>query len=97
MNCRKILLSLIAMSLIFAQSALAADLLLKNTDTIQSLLEAKKGTIITLRLAGGEEMTGKVRFVSKELVQLEELIGREFDDGIVDVKKITAVIVRVKK
>ncbi len=42
-------------------------------------------------------MTGKVRFVSKELVQLEELSGRDYFDGIIDIKKISAIVVRVKK
>ena len=97
MNYRRLFASLITMVLIFAQSALAADLSIKNSDTIQSLLEAKKGTIITLRLTDGEEMTGKVRFVSKELVQLEELSGRDYYDGIIDVKKISAIVIRVKK
>jgi hypothetical protein len=97
MNYRRLFASLITMVLIFAQSALAADLSIKNSDTIQSLLEAKKGTIITLRLTDGEEMTGKVRFVSKELVQLEELSGKDYYDGIVDIKNISAIVIRVKK
>jgi len=97
MNYRRLFAGLLAMALIFAQSALAADLSIKNSDTIQSLLEAKKGTIITLRLTDGEEMTGKVRFVSKELVQLEELSGKDYYDGIVDIKKISAIVIRVKK
>lgn len=85
------------MQVFFAQVAIAADLSIKSADTIQSLLEARKGTTITLRLTGDEEMTGKVRFVSKELVQLEELSGRDYYDGIVDIKKISAIVVRVKK
>jgi len=69
----------------------------KPGDTIQKLLEERKGKRVTLRLQGNEELTGKVRTVTNELVQLGELSGREFFDAVVEVNKISAVIVRIKE
>lgn len=97
MKYRIIVLSIIVACIVFAQSAVAAELAIKSGDTTQSLLASYKGKVVTLRLTDGDEMTGKVRFVSKELVQLEELSGRDYYDGVVDVRNITAVIVKVKK
>ena len=74
-----------------------ADLVVKPGDTIQKLLEERKGKRVTLRLQGGEEITGKVRAVTGDLVQLGELSGREYFDAVVEVNRIAAVIVRVKE
>ena len=76
---------------------MAADgVTLKPGDTIQTVLEGLKGKRITVRLQGGEELTGKVVFVSKELVKLEELTRREFYDAVVEVSKVEAVILRAR-
>lgn len=75
----------------------AGDFTIKAGDTIQKVLEDRKGKRVTLRLQGGEEMTGKVRTVTKELVHLGELSGRDYFDAVVDVSKISSVIIRVKE
>ncbi|MEA5113308.1 MAG: hypothetical protein VB050_04705 [Geobacteraceae bacterium] len=75
----------------------SADFKIKQGDTIQNILEDYKGKRITLRLMGYVEMNGKVRAVTKELVQLGELANEEFHDSIVEIAKITAVIVKVKE
>jgi hypothetical protein len=69
----------------------------KPGDSIQKVLEDRTGKRVTLRLQGNEELTGKVRAVTKELVQLGELSGREFFDAVVEISKISAVVVRVKE
>ena len=51
---------------------------------------------MTLRLVSGDELTGTVRLVSPQLVQLGELASREFYDAAVATKSITAVIVRTR-
>jgi hypothetical protein len=66
-------------------------------DTIQKVLEDRKGKRVTVRLQGNEELTGKVRVVTRELVQLGELSGREFFDAVVETSRISAVIIRVKE
>lgn len=81
-----------------AAPVLAADsVTLKQGDTIQKVVESQKGKRVTVRLQGGEELTGKVGFVSKELVQLEELTRREFYDAVIDITKIEAVILRTRE
>ena len=75
----------------------AAPLVVKPGDTIQKLLEGYKGKRVTLKLHGGDELTGKVITVGRELVHLEELLRRENFDAVVDVSKIEALIVRVKE
>jgi len=96
MKCR-ISVVLVLACLCLAMNAFAESFSIKPNDTIQKVLEASKGKRIELRLVGGGELSGKVRLVTNELVQLGELSGREFFDGVIEIGKITAVIVRVKE
>jgi|GEM_PF-6980774 len=77
-------------------ATLAGELSFKDGDTLQTALEAQKGKIVTVRLTSGEELTGRVRNTSKELLQLGELAGKEYYDALVVMSKISAMIVRVK-
>jgi hypothetical protein len=76
--------------------ARAEEFVVKAGDTIQKIVEDRKGKRVTLRLQGGEELTGKVRTVTKELVHLGELSGRDYFDAVVELSRISAVIVRAK-
>jgi len=88
---------IILMLVMLAVPVMAAEgVALKAGDTIQTVLEGQKGKRVTVRLQGGEELTGKVVFVSKELVKLEELTKREFYDAVVEVSKVEAVIIRAR-
>jgi len=82
---------LLTMPLISLQ---AAELTVAPSDTLQSLLTAYKGKTVTLRLSGGEELTGVVREATTTLVVLGSLSGREFFDAAVDLAKVEALIVR---
>lgn len=97
MQVRLIVMLLLLVSLGKAPVVRAEEFAVKAGDTIQKLLEERKGKRVTLRFQGNEELTGKVRTVTKELVQLGELSGREFFDAVVEVSRISAVIVRVKE
>jgi hypothetical protein len=77
--------------------AAAEEVSLKAGDTLQKVLEGKKGKRVTIRLQGGEDLTGKVRFISKDILQLGELAGKEYYDAVIDMGKISAVIVRVRE
>lgn len=79
------------------QGAYADSLIIKPGDSIPKILEDRKGKQVTLRLSDGEEITGKVRTVTKELVQIGELSGRDYFEGIIEVGMISAVIIRVKE
>jgi F0F1-type ATP synthase delta subunit len=79
-----------------AQISYAEPLSIKPGDTLQKQIEAQKGKKITIRLQSGEELTGTVRATTNELIHLGELSGKEFFDALIDVNKVTALIVRTK-
>jgi hypothetical protein len=79
-----------------APASYAEPIAIKAGDTLQKQIEAQKGKKVTLRLVSGEELSGTVRSTTGELIHLGELSGREFFDAVVDVSKVTALIVRTK-
>jgi lipopolysaccharide export LptBFGC system permease protein LptF len=81
-----------AATVVFAEAPVV-----KAGDTLQKVLEGYKGKRVTIRLQGGEELTGRVKIISMELLHLEALNSREFFDAVVDVSRIEALIVRVKE
>jgi len=83
--------------MVCSQGAIAAELSIKSGDTIQKLLEEQKGKRVTVRMQGNDELTGKVRVVTKELLHLGELTGRDYFDAVIDMNRISVVIVRVKE
>ena len=90
------LLAVLALALLPAVSAQAQELAITASDTVQSVLAARKGKAVTLRLAGGQELTGTVREATGKLVVLGALSGKEFFDAAVPLEKIEAVLVRNK-
>ena len=90
------LLAVLALELLPAVSAQAQELAITASDTVQSFLAARKGKAVTLRLAGGQELTGTVREATGKLVVLGALSGKEFFDAAVPLEKIEAVLVRNK-
>jgi hypothetical protein len=89
-------IAVLAASVFFALPVHAQELTVSANDSVQSLLAARKGKAVTLRLAGGQELTGTVRDATAKLVVLGGLAGREFFDAAVPIEKIDAVIVRTK-
>jgi len=91
-----------ARALVFASCLLALplkaqDLAISANDTLQSVLAAQKGKRVTLRLSGGQEITGVMREATAKLVVLGGLSGREFFDAAVPLEKVEAVLVRTKQ
>jgi hypothetical protein len=87
---------LLAASFLLALPAQAQELVISANDTLQTVIGARRGKPVTLRLTGGQEITGTVRDVSTRLAVLGALSGREFFDAAVPLEKIEAVIVRAK-
>ncbi len=86
------LVSLAAPSPARAQGGLQVD----AGDKLQDVLSRQQGKTVKLRLAGGEEIEGKVALVGKDVVHLSGLTGREFFDAVVDLDRVQAVIVRAR-
>ena len=89
-------LAVLAFTLLPALAAQAQELSVGASDTVQSILAARKGKPVTVRLSGGQELTGTVREATGKLVVLGGLAGREFFDAAVPLEKIEAVLVRTK-
>lgn len=90
------LLAVLAASVLIALPVQAQELAIGANDSVQSVLAARKGKPVTVRLAGGQELTGTVREATSKLVVLGALSGREFFDAAIPLEKIEAVLVRTK-
>ncbi len=89
--------AVILLSILLTCGAVAAEpLSLKPGDTLQTVLAGQQGKRVAVRLQGGEELTGKLTFVSGDLVQLEGLTGRDFYDAVIPLARIEAVVVRTR-
>jgi hypothetical protein len=97
MNGKFIAALMLLLCLVWTQSAIASELGVKSGDNIQKVLEENKGKRVTVRVQGNDELTGKVKTVTKELLHLGELSGRDFFDAVIDLNRISVVIIRVKE
>ena len=89
-------ISTVVVACALAGAALAEPLAARPDDTIAKLLATQTGKVVTLKLGGNEELTGKVKAVSGEVVHLSELSGKEFYDAAVATDSIDAVLVRAR-
>lgn len=87
-------LALLPLLLVLAAPPAVSAAELKQDATIASVLEAAKGSKVTLRLVAGEEMTGKLAFVGDEVLRLVELTGREYFEAVIAIESVVAVISR---
>ncbi len=91
-----LIVAVLGILLLSCREGIAKEITLSSGDTVQKLLESYKGKRVTVRLGSNEEVTGTVRFVSKELLQLGELAGKEFFDAVIDINRVSAVIIRTR-
>ncbi len=68
---------------------------LQPNATVISLLQGSAGKSVELHLRSGEKMGGKIAQVTDNVVHLSNLTGAEYFDAFIDVKDISAVVVRV--
>ena len=68
---------------------------LQPSATVLGIIQGNVGKSVELHLRSGEKMGGKVAQVTDNVVHLSNLTGAEFFDAFVDVKDISAVVVRV--
>jgi len=67
---------------------------LQPNATILSILQGNTGKTVELRMNCGEKVGGKVEQVNDSLVLLSHLTGAEYFDGFVNLKDISAVVIR---
>lgn len=93
-------ISVLAVAAAFLCSAMpssGADLKIGAGDSLQSALAGQKGARATLRTRSGQEITGAVREVNANVVQIGAVSGKEFFDAVVPLSAVDAVYVRVKE
>lgn len=76
---------------VFAQEKTA----MQPNATVVSLLQSSAGKTVELHLRSGEKMGGKIAQVTDNVVHLSNLTGAEYFDAFIDVKDVSAVVVRV--
>jgi len=62
--------------------------------TVLSILQASAGKAVELHLRSGEKVGGKVDQVTDNVLHVSHLTGAEFYDAFIDVKDVSAVVVR---
>ncbi|PYK53390.1 MAG: hypothetical protein DME48_12020 [Verrucomicrobia bacterium] len=62
--------------------------------TVISILQGNAGKTVELHLRSGEKVGGRIGQVTDNIVYLSHLTGAEFYDAFVDVKDISAVVIR---
>ena len=90
-----LLVGIIITAVISASSFAQDKASLQPNATVVSLLQGSAGKSVELHLRSGEKMGGKIAQVTDNIVHLSNLTGAEYFDAFVDVKDISAVVVRV--
>jgi hypothetical protein len=67
-----------------------------DADTVKVILERYLGKRVAVVLSTGQEMSGVVTKVTRDVLHLSELAGREFYDAVVPLDRINAVVIRVR-
>ncbi len=91
---KKAFLSLVLSSAFLVSIVTAGPLTKGGGGSIQSILNAQKGNVVTLKLLSGGELTGTVEVVSTQVVHLSKLAGKEFFDAAASIANIEAVIAK---
>jgi len=68
---------------------------LQPNASVAGILQGSAGKSVELHLRSGEKMGGKVAQVTDSIVHLSNLTGAEYFDAFVDMKDVSAVVVRV--
>jgi len=90
-----LLVAIIITALVCASSFAQDKASLQPNATVVGLLQGSAGKSVELHLRSGEKMGGKIAQVTDNIVHLSNLTGAEYFDAFVDVKDISAVVVRV--
>ena len=85
-----IIVATVACSGLLAQEKAA----IQPNATVISILQGNAGKTVELHLRSGEKVGGRVGQVTDNIVYLSHLTGAEFYDAFVDVKDISAVVIR---
>jgi len=86
-----IIVAVVSYSSLLAQEKAA----LQPNATVLGILQSTAGKPVELHLRSGEKIAGKIAQVTDNIVHLSNLTGAEYFDAFVDVKDISAVVIRI--
>jgi hypothetical protein len=84
----------IIVAAVACSSLLAQEKAIQPNATVISILQGNAGKTVELHLRSGEKVGGRIGQVTDNIVYLSHLTGAEFYDAFVDVKDISAVVIR---
>jgi hypothetical protein len=91
-----LLFVIIITAVICAATSFAQDKTsLQANASVAGILQGSAGKSVELHLRSGEKMGGKVAQVTDSVVHLSNLTGAEYFDAFVDMKDVSAVVIRV--
>jgi len=79
---------------VLAAPVSGAELEIKSGQSLPSVLEGHVGTRVTLLLDSGSEVTGTLKAVLPNVLQLHAIAGKEFFDAVIAIDKIEGVLIR---
>ena len=94
MKCYSLLLGIIVAAVACSSLLAQEKAAIQPNATVISILQGNAGKTVELHLRSGEKVGGKVGQVTDNIVYLSHLTGAEFYDAFVDVKDISAVVIR---
>lgn len=95
MNRFAFLVGIIVTAVTCASSLAQDKATLQANATVAGILQGSMGKAVELHLRSGEKMGGKIAQVTDNVVHLSNLVGAEYFDAFVDMKDVSAVVVRV--
>jgi hypothetical protein len=90
-----LLIGTIAMAVTRVSSLAQDKATLQANASVAGILQGSAGKSVELHLRSGEKMGGKVAQVTDSIVHFSNLTGAEYFDAFVDMKDVSAVVVRV--
>ncbi len=88
-------LLVIVIAAVTCSSLLAQEkAVLQPNATVLGVLQGNAGKSVELHLRSGEKIGGRIGQITDDVVYVSHLTGAEFYDAFVDVKDVSAVIVR---
>ncbi len=88
-------LLVIVIAAVTCSSLLAQEkAVLQPNATVLGVLQGNAGKSVELHLRSGEKIGGRIGQITDNVVYVSHLTGAEFYDAFVDVKDVSAVIVR---
>ena len=84
--------------MVFVSKAAAeeAKFEVKANETMREVLAERTGKRVTLRMQNGEDIEGTIVLVGNGLVHVSKLANKDFYDAVVNIDRISAVIIKVR-